>query len=373
MATAICVSDSDGEELNSTAVSTANGDVGSEGLSRNAAAAAAEHAGPEEPLPKRQRNSGQKPAACWPLVRPWSHPVTVTEAGKQRMVPDADLPRIAPATVARGVLPAELADCLLDKLLPESQSWKPSAWIVHGQKGETPRASAEYWLRLDHAQSESGNSSGRVLGEPSWELRTASEQLEALVSRLRPRVDWAASLALANRYSSGQDCVGWHSDFLGTLGPRPVIVGLSLGATRLFRLRRDGATPAEGNVVVSIPMPHNTAVIMWDDCQESWQHCVPRQADSSVGRHRSAGLVRISLTFRMARLELANMRKNCNCGRPSALKCKAGRYYLCCSPMGASSQCGFWEPCAWAQAEADRLRREVEMPSVTANGPIVLD
>ena len=57
-----------------------------------------------------------------------------------------------------------------------------------------------------------------------------------------------------------------HSDFLNPLGPRPIIVGLSLGACRTFRLQQ---TDEEGRVSkkVDIPMPHNSMIIMMDDCQ----------------------------------------------------------------------------------------------------------
>merc|ERR1712093_210906 len=58
---------------------------------------------------------------------------------------------------------------------------------------------------------------------------------------------------------------------------------------------------------VAIPMPHNTGVVMWDDCQESWQHAVPKVSDRCLSQHPSAGLRRISLTFRMERPELAKV------------------------------------------------------------------
>lgn len=204
-----------------------------------------------------------------------------------------------------------------------------------------------------------------------------------LVAAMRPGAAWRPSLALGNRYDGGAEHVGWHSDFLNLLGPRPVIVGLSLGATRLFRLRRTAPSVGSGagttggesvTTTISIPMPHNTAVVMWDDCQEAWQHSVPKQADSSVGRHGLAGLVRVSLTFRMARPELGGERgRTCRCGRPCGLKSKGGRYYLACNPMGASAQCGFWEWCPWAQAEAERLRKEAPRQPGAAREEVVID
>ena len=225
---------------------------------------------------------------------------------------------------------------------------------------------------------------------------------------------WMPSLALANRYANGDQHVGFHSDFLLELGPRPIIAGLSLGATRPFRLKRQQmplpppppttttAPPSAGKGAlddggggsgggsgggvgtaaaavrsVSVPMPHNSVCIMWDDCQEEWLHAVPKvaqvqakhrrrrchhrgsSAHGSAHSDRSGGSedeVRISLTFRMARPQFAREHPvTCQCGAPAALKSKNGRYFLYCNPTKLQ-QCRFWEPCRWADEEARRLR-----------------
>lgn len=287
------------------------------------------------------------------------------QTGCERAVSDEELTKLAPAHVLRRVLPSQLATDLLKELLHESKEmWRSSSWVVRGKEHMTPRTTAMYDLSLEAGQGEATKASTqqtnpgaeelhrpRASCMPSELLRQAARCIHAAVKQHRPESTWSPTLALGNRYDDGRACVGWHSDFLNSLGPRPIIVGLSLGACRRFSLRR-----TSDHSVVAIPMPHNTVVIMWDDCQEEWEHSVPRQADSSIGKHPVAGLVRISLTFRMARPELAEKQKLCSCGRPSVLKSKGGRYYLACSPMGTSSQCGFWEHCPWAQAEAERLR-----------------
>lgn len=308
----------------------------------------------------------------FPLRKLWSDPVTVCDgSGKDRLVPDAELPTMAPVAVIRKALPTELADRLLLGLLQESEaSWRSGSWMVHGKSHKTPRTSAEYWLQQDAPPPSSDDDSTHRRCEPSRDLHEAAHRIRELVAGMRPKACWSPSYALANRYSDGQDCVGWHSDFLNALGPRPIIVGLSLGASRLFRVRSDAAKP---QVTVTVPMPHNTLILMWGDCQESWQHSVPRVADSSVGRHPRAGLARISLTFRMARPELHSRCEPCHCGRPSVLKSKAGRYYSSCRPMGAEVQCRFWKHCAWAQIEAERLRREVEPGPGDLVDPVLLE
>jgi hypothetical protein len=163
---------------------------------------------------------------------------------------------------------------------------------------------------------------------------------------------WVPSYALANRYTSGAECVGWHADHLSELGPRPIIAGLTLGAARPFAFRRaDQPGPS-----VMVVLPHNSLAIMVDDAQEEWEHAVPRVSDKTIGAHRVTGLVRYNLTFRAERGDMPDFGE-CKCGRPAALKCKGGRYVLMCAPYGGNGgSCGMWVNCPWANSEAARMR-----------------
>ena len=51
------------------------------------------------------------------------------------------------------------------------------------------------------------------------------------------RAGWRASYCFGNLYRDGQDASGAHADRLTLLGVRPIIASLSLGASRLFRVR----------------------------------------------------------------------------------------------------------------------------------------
>ena len=185
--------------------------------------------------------------------------------------------------------------------------------------------------------------------------------------------------------------MGAHSDFINQLGPRPIIVGLSLGAARRFDFHETAPEGTTAGAAVRVVLPHNSALIMWDDAQECWTHSVPRCADSSIGRHPISGLERISLTFRMKRNDLPSL-PNCFCGVPAALKGRgrgdAVQYWLFCDPSRAlalprptdavgrddgrseiagehdpvrtGKQCGFRQRFEWAEREAARLRALVE-------------
>ncbi|EKT4103270.1 MULTISPECIES: alpha-ketoglutarate-dependent dioxygenase AlkB family protein [Stenotrophomonas] len=91
---------------------------------------------------------------------------------------------------------------------------------------------------------------------------------------------------LLNRYRSGGDYMGWHSDDEPELGPAPVIASLSLGAARRFLLRRrdDPARKAE------YLLGHGDLLVMAGQTQRHYQHALPKMA-------RLQG-ERINLTFR---------------------------------------------------------------------------
>ncbi len=91
---------------------------------------------------------------------------------------------------------------------------------------------------------------------------------------------------LLNRYRSGADYIGWHTDAEKSLGPDPIIGSLNFGAERRFQLRRlsDNASKTE------FALGHGSAIVMGTDVQQRWQHAVPKTA-KVIGE-------RVNLTFR---------------------------------------------------------------------------
>ena len=96
-----------------------------------------------------------------------------------------------------------------------------------------------------------------------------------------PRTGYNA--VLCNLYRDGNGSVGLHADNEPEMGP--VIASLSLGAERLFRLRRK-----DGSVAFSERLPHGSLLIMAGDTQKNFKHEVPKEP--GVTRPR------INLTFR---------------------------------------------------------------------------
>jgi alkylated DNA repair dioxygenase AlkB len=92
-------------------------------------------------------------------------------------------------------------------------------------------------------------------------------------------------MIVGNWYLSGSHHIGWHSDGDGIMGPDPAIATLSLGATRVFRMRKG----AEGRIYDSF-LEHGSLLIMRAGMQREWLHQILK--NSSIKDDR------ISLTFR---------------------------------------------------------------------------
>ena len=301
-----------------------------------------------------------------------ARPCTVRDGdAPPRSVADAEVPSVAPAHIVRRVLPPALADALLRKLLADAD-WHRGTWTVGGKTSVNARRTRSFRIRMTgggefealgggaDAQAREENGSSRARGYAACpELLEAARFVTAAAREVAPRSwkdDWEPTVAFGNRYDGGQEHVGYHSDFLMTMGPRPIIAGLSLGATREFRLRRE-ATDYAPSRVVCMPAEHNSLIVMSRDCQEEWKHSVAKT--SSVQFHAIAGETRFSLAFRRNRPEFSqSATRNCNCGKPAALKCAKGRYYYTCCMAGgdASQKCSYYARSAVAQQEADRLR-----------------
>jgi len=157
-------------------------------------------------------------------------------------------------------------------------------WTVHrirlfGRWVDSPRLSC--WM------GDSGAAyrySGALFEPEPWH-----PAIRALLPRLEAACDAPFNSVLLNRYRSGADSMGWHSDDEPELGVEPVIASLSLGAERRFllRMRSDHAVKREWR------LGHGDLLTMRGDCQRVAQHALPKMA-------RVDG-ERINLTFRWVR------------------------------------------------------------------------
>jgi alkylated DNA repair dioxygenase AlkB len=92
--------------------------------------------------------------------------------------------------------------------------------------------------------------------------------------------------ALLNLYRDGKDSMGWHRDNEKELGGNPVIASVSLGASRVFKLRYY----TDKSICQSIELTHGSLLLMKGATQHYWEHQVAKTA-KPVG-------ARINITFR---------------------------------------------------------------------------
>lgn len=153
--------------------------------------------------------------------------------------------------------------------------WHRESVTMFGTKYRLPRLTAWYGDK-DCAYRYSGTTRE---GEP-W-----TECLAEICGLVKRRLCYPFNFLLANRYRSGSDYVGWHSDDERDMGSRPVIASVSLGASRVFRVR-----PRSGGKSKGLLLQHGSLLVMWGDSQRMFKHSVPK-TDQRLGE-------RINLTYR---------------------------------------------------------------------------
>ena len=99
---------------------------------------------------------------------------------------------------------------------------------------------------------------------------------------------------LLNWYENGHHYIGAHSDDERQLYPHSPIISISLGATRLFRIRKKIKGSKERPIIKNIPLINRKVLIMGGKMQEDFTHEIVKvggKKGERIGR-------RINITFR---------------------------------------------------------------------------
>jgi alkylated DNA repair dioxygenase AlkB len=189
---------------------------------------------------------------------------------EQLPLPDADV------RFQRVLYPAAQCRALLGELIDETP-WRHEQITLHGKSHWQPRLVA-----LHGDAGLAYTYSGLTLPMQPW---------TPLLSRLRQDIENIAGASfnsvLLNWYRDEQDSMSWHSDDETSLGTTPVIASLSLGATRLFKLKHK--TRAELSTT-KLALTDGSLLLMAGSTQRCWKH--------AVDKSREACDARINLTFR---------------------------------------------------------------------------
>ena len=180
-----------------------------------------------------------------------------------------------------------------DRFLPPEEATQLFNALVSKCAWERHRASFGHTVPRDEA----------YFGDPGTHYTYSRREYQPLpwipeLLSLRVRVEEATPVAaytnsglpklgynavLCNLYRDGNDSVGLHADAEPEMGP--VIASISLGAGRLFRLKREN-----GSIAFSERLPQGSLLVMAGDTQKLFKHEVPKE--------RGVTQPRINLTFR---------------------------------------------------------------------------
>ncbi|HEY9133986.1 MAG TPA: alpha-ketoglutarate-dependent dioxygenase AlkB [Dyella sp.] len=150
----------------------------------------------------------------------------------------------------------------LFRALREEIPWEIHRIRIFGREVDSPRLSC--WIGDQEATY--------VYSRTRFEPRPWTASLASLRARLESLCGTRFNSVLANLYRDGRDSMGWHSDDEPELGARPTIASVSLGATRVFRLR-----PREGKAAArSLELPSGSVLCMSGDTQRHYRHDLPK-------------------------------------------------------------------------------------------------
>ena len=177
----------------------------------------------------------------------------------------------APITFIPNFLEQETANEAFDALLSEIP-WERRITEMYGKNVPVPRM--EVWV-ADYAYTYSR----RTYQPTPW-----TPTLVKLKANIEATIRTGFNSVLLNRYESGSDSVGWHSDDEPEMSQDHPIASLSLGAIRSFQIRK-----GHGPVQI-IELGHGSLLVMHADMQKEWKHQIPKTK-------KPCG-TRINLTFR---------------------------------------------------------------------------
>ena len=159
--------------------------------------------------------------------------------------------------------------------LRDSLTWQQPKTTVFGKTNPIPRMQcfiADAGVRYGY--------SGSTLNVEPW-----PDVLDAMRLRLNKQFDVGFNALLVNLYRDGNDCMGWHADDEAELGHEPIIVSISLGAERVFKIKHKVTKE-----VTSLTLHSGSCLVMNGLSQQQYLHGLPKQTRLAHPR--------INLTFR---------------------------------------------------------------------------
>lgn len=241
------------------------------------------------------------------------------------------------ARMYRNFLPQDLCNDLTEALVSKRMMFQDKEIYIAGQLCRPSQRSVMFCMP-EHMKLENSYTSNNMHHAEFFpELYMAKAWVDQKVTEVvgsRPREslqwphEWRGDICVANHYETNRAHLDMHADKLTNLGPLPAIASISLGATRLFRMRRN----VPGSTIFNIPLAHNTLMIMLPGAQETFKHGVPTLKNSLVALHPTLQAQRYNLTFRMVHPKLKRFPVHCDrCSERMVLRrARTGQYIWRC-------------------------------------------
>lgn len=159
--------------------------------------------------------------------------------------------------------------------LLENILWRNDEAVLYGKKIITKRKVA--WYGEKPFKYTYSNTTKTAL---PW-----TEELLALKALVEDKTNETFNSCLLNLYHDGTEGMTWHSDGEKDLKKNGAISSLSFGAERKFSFKHK-----ENKETLSLILQHGSLLVMKDETQSNWLHCLPAT--------KKVLLPRINLTFR---------------------------------------------------------------------------
>lgn len=176
------------------------------------------------------------------------------------------------------------------------------------------------------------------------------------------KLPWCGNFCVVNYYKKLQNNLEWHSDRLSHIGPHNYIASVSLGSTRMFRMRSNSSS---NGTIYQIPLTHNSLLIMKPGCQEKYKHCVNSML-KPLEVHLKVGTTRFGLTFRCYDKHFLKNLPKCKCDMNMTLRrsfkvaATRGRYFWLCENLYQNKDCGTFHWADFSNAEGHYIARNLE-------------
>ncbi|ORY04406.1 hypothetical protein K493DRAFT_345623 [Basidiobolus meristosporus CBS 931.73] len=171
----------------------------------------------------------------------------------------------------------EQADRYLE-YLEENLEWKRYPIKMFGKVVQQPRTIA-------YIGDKQYTYSGLTLGPTAWDpvVKEIANSLEDTLELPRDYFNFV----LCNRYTSGAEYMGYHSDNESSLGERPIIASTSFGQARPFFFQHK----LDKSLKIEYHLEHGSTLVMSGLTQKYWKHALPKRPSALYQ-------TRINLTFR---------------------------------------------------------------------------